>query len=164
MKIIAFFDEIEQKIWFKIGVGKLMKIFFMRNVPNNISWSLGVLAVTSEMISPRKPWKKFHDFSCFLTTVGISIVNACTVASLYRNAHFYEGEEPDVDCSNFTNTWPIFNFRRLYHYLRSKSFSTRRPSPSGSFTSKKERKNSARRAISCNESHPFRSLFTCIVL
>ena len=50
MKIIGFFDEIEQKIWFKLGVGKLMKIFFMRNVPNNISWSLGVFAVSSEMI------------------------------------------------------------------------------------------------------------------
>ena len=30
------FNEIEQKTWFKIGVGKLMKIFFMRNIPNNI--------------------------------------------------------------------------------------------------------------------------------
>ena len=87
MKIIGFFDEIEQKIWFRLGVGKLMKIFFMRNVPNNISWSLGVFAVTSETIFPRKTMI-FHAFSCFLITVGISIVNACTVATLYRNAHF----------------------------------------------------------------------------
>ena len=34
-----------------------------------------------------KPWI-FHAFSCFLTTVGISIVNARIVASLYSNAHF----------------------------------------------------------------------------
>ena len=40
-------------------------------------------------------------FSCLLTTVGISIVNACTVASLDRNAHFSEDEEPEVNCSNF---------------------------------------------------------------
>ena len=31
------FNEIEQKTWFKIGVGKLMKIFYIRNAPNNIS-------------------------------------------------------------------------------------------------------------------------------
>ena len=61
MKIIGFFDEIMQKIWFKIGVGKLMKIFFMRNVPNNIPWSLNVSPVTSETIFPRKPL----NFSCF---------------------------------------------------------------------------------------------------
>ena len=33
------FNEIEQKTWFKIGVGKLMNIFFMSNVSNNIPWS-----------------------------------------------------------------------------------------------------------------------------
>ena len=36
MKIIEIFDEIMQKLWFKIGVGKSMKIFFIRNVPNII--------------------------------------------------------------------------------------------------------------------------------
>ena len=43
MKIIEFFDEIMQKICFKIGVGKSMKIFFIRNVPNIIPWPLKVL-------------------------------------------------------------------------------------------------------------------------
>ena len=37
MKIIEFLDEIMQKLWFKIGVGTLMKIFFIRNVINNIA-------------------------------------------------------------------------------------------------------------------------------
>ena len=55
MKIIGFFDEIEQKIWFKLGVGKLMKIFFMRNVPNNISWSLGVFAGRLRQYSLENP-------------------------------------------------------------------------------------------------------------
>ena len=57
MKIIGFFDEIEQKIWFKIGVGKSMKIFFIRNVPNNIPWSLEVFPVMPVTIFPRKPVK-----------------------------------------------------------------------------------------------------------
>ena len=65
-----------------------MKVFFMRNVPNNIPWSLGVFAVTFEKIFPRKTMN-FHAFSCYLATVGISIVNACTVATIYRSAHFY---------------------------------------------------------------------------
>ena len=61
MKMIEFFDEIMQKIWFKIGVGKSMKIFFIRNVSNNISWALRVFAVTSETIFPQKTM----NFSCF---------------------------------------------------------------------------------------------------
>ena len=64
MKISAFFDEIMQKIWFKIGVGKLMKIFFIRNVPNNIPWSLKMFPVMSVTIFPRKTVKK-HDFFMF---------------------------------------------------------------------------------------------------
>ena len=90
MKISAFFDEIMQKIWFKIGVGKLMKIFFMRNVPNNILWPLKVSPVMPETIFPRKTIK-FHAFSCLLTTIGIPIVNASTAAWLYRNAHVLSG-------------------------------------------------------------------------
>ena len=42
MKSIGFFDEIMQKIQFKIWVGKMTKIFFIRNAPNNIAWSLKV--------------------------------------------------------------------------------------------------------------------------
>ena len=56
------FNEIEQKTWFKIGVGKLMKIFFMWNVPNNIPWPLKVSPVISETIFPRKPIKNACGF------------------------------------------------------------------------------------------------------
>ena len=63
MEIIGFFDEIMQKIWFKMRVGKLMKIFFMRNVSNNIPWPLKVSLVISETIFPRKTIK----FSWFFT-------------------------------------------------------------------------------------------------
>ena len=76
MKIIECFDEIMQKIWFKIGVGKLMKIFFIRNVPNNIPWSLKIFPVMSVMIFPRKTIKKIHVFPCLAITVGSPIVNA----------------------------------------------------------------------------------------
>ena len=65
MKIIVFFDEIMQKIWFKIGVGNLMKIFFIRNVPNNIPWSLKMFPVMYVTIFPRKPMKN----SCFFMYV-----------------------------------------------------------------------------------------------
>ena len=54
MKIIEFFDKIMQKICFKIGVGKSMKIFFIRNVPNNIPWSLKVFSAMPVTIFPRK--------------------------------------------------------------------------------------------------------------
>ena len=53
------------KIWFEIGVGILMKIFFMRNVPNKHVWSLRVSAVMFETIFPRKTMK----FSCFFMFV-----------------------------------------------------------------------------------------------
>ena len=82
-----FFDEIEQKSWSKIGVGKLIKIFFMRNAPNNILWSVKVSPMMPETIFPRKTMI-FSWFSCFRTIVGISIVNARIVVSLYGNAHF----------------------------------------------------------------------------
>ena len=62
MKIIAFFDEIMQKIWFKIGVGNLMKIFFIRNVPNNIPWSLKMFPVMPATIFPRKTMKNSRFF------------------------------------------------------------------------------------------------------
>ena len=62
MKSIGFFDEIMQKICFKIGVGKSMKIFFIRNVPNNIPWPLKVLPVMPVTMFPFKNHKKhvFH--------------------------------------------------------------------------------------------------------
>ena len=44
----------QAKTWFKIRVGKLMKIFVIRNVPNNIPWSLKVSPVTWETILTRK--------------------------------------------------------------------------------------------------------------
>ena len=58
MKIIGFFDEIMSKTWFKMRVGKLMKIFFMRNVPNNIPWSLKVFPVMFQTVFPPKTIKK----------------------------------------------------------------------------------------------------------
>ena len=54
MKPIGFFDEIMQKRWFKIRVGKLMKIFFIRNVVNNIALSLKKLPVMPLSTFPRK--------------------------------------------------------------------------------------------------------------
>ena len=62
MKIVEFFDEIMQKIWFKIGVGKSMKIFFIRNVPNNIPWSLKVFPMMPVTIFPRKTMKNASFF------------------------------------------------------------------------------------------------------
>ena len=84
------FDEIRQKLLFKIGVGNLIKIFSIRNAPNNIPWSLKVSLLMPDAIFPPKTMI-FSWFLCFLTTVGIPIVNARTVASLYINAHFYWG-------------------------------------------------------------------------
>ena len=55
------FNEIEQNTWFKIGVGKSMKIFFMTNAPNNIPWPPKVSPVMFETIFPRKTM----NFSCF---------------------------------------------------------------------------------------------------
>ena len=98
-----------------------MKIFFMRNVPNNIPWSLKVCPVTSETLFPRKTMN-FSCFSCFLTTVGISIVNACSVVSLYRNAHFSEGEEPEVDSSSFTNTQAILTSNDIITIYAPRAF------------------------------------------
>ena len=62
MKIIGIFDEIMQKLWFKIGVGKSMKIFFIRNVPNNITLSLEVFLVMPVTIFPRKTMKNSSFF------------------------------------------------------------------------------------------------------
>ena len=63
-----------QKLWFKIEVGKLMKIFFIRNVLNNIPWSLKVFPVMPVTIFPRKTMK-IHAFSYQSAAVGLSIVN-----------------------------------------------------------------------------------------
>ena len=65
MKIIEIFDEIMQKLWFKIGVGKSVKIFFIRNVPNKIPWSLKVFPVMPVTIFPRKTMKN----PCFFLPV-----------------------------------------------------------------------------------------------
>ena len=73
---------------------------------------------SSEMHQTTLPghWKCFHwclwrdhidaceknqVFSCLLITVGIPIVNACTTASLYRNAWFLWGRGAGVSSSNF---------------------------------------------------------------
>ncbi len=50
------------KTWLKIGVGNLMKIFFIRNVPNNIPWSLKMLPVMPATIFPRKTIKNSRFF------------------------------------------------------------------------------------------------------
>ena len=50
----------------QIGVENLMKIFSIRNAPNNIPWSLKVFPVMSVTIFPRKTIKN----SCFLMFVG----------------------------------------------------------------------------------------------
>ena len=86
MKIIGFFDEIMSKTWFKMRVGKLMKIFFIRNVPNNIPLPLKMFPVMPLAPLPRKSMI----FSCvfmFSDYCRVSLVNACTVAAPYRNAH-----------------------------------------------------------------------------
>ena len=56
------FDEIMQKVCFKIGVGKSMKIFFIRNAPNNIAWPQKVLSVMPVTMFPRKTMKNSRLF------------------------------------------------------------------------------------------------------
>ena len=65
MKSIEFFDKIMQKSQFKIGVGKSMKIFFIRNVPNIIPWPLTVVSVIPLTMFLRKTMKN----SCFFMLV-----------------------------------------------------------------------------------------------
>ena len=64
-----------QKICFKIGVAKSMKIFFIRNVPNNIPWPRKVFPVMLVTIFPRKIMK----FSCFFLSV-------CYCGTLYSKS------------------------------------------------------------------------------
>ena len=63
-----------------------MKIFFIRNAPNNIAWSLKVFPFYACDEITLIPVKKKQVFSCLSITIGIPIVNACTTSSLYRNA------------------------------------------------------------------------------
>ena len=56
------FNVFEQKTWLKIGVGNLMKIFFIRNVPNNSPWSLKMSPVMHATIFPRKTMKNSRFF------------------------------------------------------------------------------------------------------
>ena len=63
MEIIDFLMKSLQKLWLKIGVGNLMKIFFIRNAPNTIPLSLKVLPVMTVMVFPRKTM----NFSCFFS-------------------------------------------------------------------------------------------------
>ena len=65
MKIIGFFDEIMQKISFKIWVGESMKIFFIRNVTYNIPLLLKVFLMMLVTIFPGKTMKN----SCFFWPV-----------------------------------------------------------------------------------------------
>ena len=65
MKSIVFFDEIMQNLWLRIEVGNSMKIFFIRNAPNNIPWSLKVFPAVPVMMFPFKNMKK----SCFFSPV-----------------------------------------------------------------------------------------------
>ena len=69
-----FFDEIIQKWWFKIWVGKSMKIFFIRNAPNTIPLSLKVFRWWLWWYFLEKQWI-FHAFSHLTATVGFPIVN-----------------------------------------------------------------------------------------
>ena len=59
------FNVFEQKTWLKIGVGNLMKIFFIRNAPNNSSWSLKMSPVMHATIFPRKTMKNSRFFMFF---------------------------------------------------------------------------------------------------
>ena len=63
MEIIDFLMKSLQKVWLKIGVGNLMKIFFIRNTPNTIPLSLKVFRVMTVMVFPRKT---MH-FWCFFS-------------------------------------------------------------------------------------------------
>ena len=66
----------------------MMKIFSIRNVRNDIPWSLKVLSsdVRGDILLEKPLF--FHVFSSYPSSVGISIVNARTVASLYVDVHF----------------------------------------------------------------------------
>ena len=63
MKSIVFFDEIMQNLWLRKGVGNSMKIFFIRNAPNNIPWLLKVFPAMPVMMFPFKNMKKSWFFS-----------------------------------------------------------------------------------------------------
>ena len=80
-----------------------MKIFFIRNVPNNIPWSLKVFPVMSVTMFPRKPIKN-HVFTCLMITVGIPIVMHALRHRVAGTRVFSEGEEPEVSSPNFMNS------------------------------------------------------------
>ena len=84
------FNEIEQKTWFKIRVGILMKIFSIRNVPNSIPWSLKVFPMTSVTVIPPKTMK----ISCFFKFVD-NCRDCCSNSMHYSisstETHFWRG-------------------------------------------------------------------------
>ena len=60
-------NEIEQKTRFKIGVGKVMKIFSIGNARNHIPWSLKVLSRDARGDIPLKN----HDFFIFFHPIRL---------------------------------------------------------------------------------------------
>ena len=64
-KLHEIFTQNEQKIYFKLGVGKSMKIFFIRNVLNIIPWPLTVVPGMPLTVFLEKNMK----ISCFFMLV-----------------------------------------------------------------------------------------------
>ena len=97
------FNEIEQKIWFKIGVGILMKIFFIRNVPNNIPWSLKMFPVMYVTIFPRKTMKKscFFMYADYCRASHSKCMHCSSIAPTQWD-HFL-GEAAPETCSQFAS-------------------------------------------------------------
>ena len=69
-----------------------MKIFFIRNAPNNIAWSLKVFPFYACDEITLIPVKKKQVFSCLSITIGIPIVNACTDEMAFWSVFVHCGE------------------------------------------------------------------------
>ena len=104
---------------------------------------------------------KIRRFSYQSATVGLPIVNQSYHADGRALWVTKKMERQEVETVQFHEYFDFFNFERLYHYLRSKSFPTHYLKSSHSPLCGLGPTFSARRAISCSLGHPFASLFIC---
>ena len=119
--------------------------------------SPGAMLVTSENtrndvqrpLNYEKP-PKIRRFSYQSATVGLPIVNQSYHADGRALWVTKKMERQEVETVQFHEYFDFFNFERLYHYLRSKSFPTHYLKSSHSPTYAEGSPISAPRAISCN--------------
>ena len=94
-----------------------MKIFFMRNVPNNIPWSPKVFPVMSVTIFPRKPMKILENPWKFLKIHG----NSRKPMKIHRNSR----KSTEI----LENAWKSFenqgNFWKIKEILRKPKMYTK---------------------------------------